>query len=74
MKDERMAILSMVEKGVITVEEAERLFKAVGNKNSCDISEKIGEAVSKAGECISAVAKTVGEKTEKFLEYSNMFV
>ncbi|MCI8342236.1 MAG: hypothetical protein HFE62_03360 [Firmicutes bacterium] len=74
MKEERMAILSMVEKGVITVEEAERLFNAIGNKNSTDISEKIGEAITKAGEGLSAIAKTVGEKTEKFVEDSKPVV
>ena len=39
MKEERLAILRMLEKGNISVDEAERLLNAVNNTNDKDISE-----------------------------------
>ena len=63
MKEERLAILSMVEKGIITVEEAERLFVALNTSEKNDF-EKLME---KTGEKLNALAKTVGETTEKLI-------
>lgn len=68
MKDERMAILSMVEKGVITVEDAERLLEAIGKSENCDAGKKISDLFTKAGDGFNLFAKTVGEKTEKVVE------
>ena len=62
MKEERLAILSMVEKGVISVEEAERLLKAVSETKNDD------SVLSKAGESISSFAKTAAEKTEEVID------
>ena len=63
MKEERMAILSMVEKGIITVDEAATLLNAL-NGSKGDGIEKF---MSKAGEKLNVFAKTVGEKTEKLV-------
>jgi len=63
MKEERLAILSMVEKGIISVDEAERLFVALNSSEKNDI-EKI---MAKTGEKLNSFAKTVGEKTEKLI-------
>ncbi len=64
MKEERMAILSMVEKGVITVDEAERLFAAIkgGSKRA-----KVEDFMSKAGDKLNILAKNVNKKTEKIM-------
>lgn len=74
MKEERMAILSMIEKGIISVEEAERLFDAVERKRESDVGDKLGKFFSKAGDGLSTIAKTVGEKTEKLVEESKPVV
>ena len=63
MKEERLAILSMVEKGIISVEEAERLFVALNTSNKNEF-EKL---MAKTGEKLNALAKTVGETTEKLI-------
>ena len=63
MKEERMAILSMVEKGIITVDEAATLLNAL-NGSKGDGLEKF---MSQAGEKLNVFAKTVGEKTEKLV-------
>ena len=65
MKEERMAILSMVEKGIITVDEAERLFAAIkgGSKRA-----KVEEIMSKAGDKLNILAKNVNKKTEKIMK------
>ncbi|HCT63939.1 MAG TPA: hypothetical protein DIC60_01465 [Lachnospiraceae bacterium] len=70
MKEERMAILSMVEKNIISVEDAERLFAAIGKKENLDVGEKVSKLLSKAGDGLSTFAKSVGEKTEKMVEES----
>ena len=63
MKEERMAILSMVEKGIITVDEAATLLNALNGSKG----EGIEKFMSKAGEKLNVFAKTVGEKTEKLV-------
>jgi len=68
MKEERLAILSMVEKGVISVEEAERLLKAVSNNKNEE------SVISKAGESIGSFAKTAAEKTEEVIDYARPHV
>lgn len=70
MKEERMAVLRMLEKGIITASEAERLLLALqegGNKGpdtQDDISANINSALSKAGEILETFVQTVGEKAE----------
>ena len=64
MKEERMAILSMVEKGIITVDEAERLFAAIKGDSK---RAKVEEIMSKAGDKLNILAKNVNKKTEKIM-------
>ena len=64
MKEERMAILSMVEKGIITVDEAERLLIAIRKGSKSEKNENI---MSKAGDKLNVLAKNVNEKTEKII-------
>ncbi|WP_330698083.1 non-hydrolyzing UDP-N-acetylglucosamine 2-epimerase [Anaerotignum sp.] len=68
MKDERMAILNMLEKGIINAEEAERLLATLQSGMGLDkekISKTMGDALGKAGEAFNSVAKAVGEQAEK---------
>lgn len=68
MNEERMAILSMLEKGIINVDEAERLLIILQSSAGFDkegISKSVGDVLGKAGEALNSVAKTVGEKAEK---------
>ncbi|WP_330695311.1 non-hydrolyzing UDP-N-acetylglucosamine 2-epimerase [Anaerotignum sp.] len=68
MKEERMAILNMLEKGIINVDEAERLLIILQSSSGIDkdgISKTVGDALGKAGEALNSVAKAVGEKAEK---------
>ena len=64
MKEERMAILNMLEKGIITVDEAERLLTTVNNGMGLEkegITAAIGGMLGKAGAALSAVAGKVKE-------------
>ena len=73
MKEERLAVLRMLENGVISADEAERLLCALsemGNKK--DLSEslngiltKTGEELENIGKKVGAAAKTVGDKVEE---------
>lgn len=72
MKEERLAILRMLEKGNISVDEAERLLNAVNNTNDKDITETIDSALNKFGNLLEKfgrktgeVAKTVSQKAEE---------
>lgn len=73
MKEERLAILRMLENGTISVEEAERLLNAVKETGERkDISESINNIFSKTGEVLETLgkkagsaAKTIGEKAEE---------
>ncbi len=65
MKEERLAVLSMVEKGIITVDEAERLLKAM---NETAFNDKEESVLSKAGANISSFAKIAAEKAEKMID------
>ena len=58
-----MAVLSMVEKGIITVDEAATLLNALNGSKG----EGVEKFMSKAGEKLNIFAKTVGEKTEKLV-------
>lgn len=65
MKEERMAILNMLEKGIITVDEAERLLNTLHNGMGLEkdgIGKAVGSALEKAGAALGSVAKSVGEK------------
>ena len=74
MKEERMKILNMLEKGIINAEEAQSLILALGvsDKKSRKSKEEIGadlnEALNKAGESVGMIAKFVGDKTEQVVE------
>lgn len=66
MKEERMAILNMLEKGIITADEAERLLNTL--HNSVDLEQEglgkaVGNALKKAGSVLSAAAGKVKEST-----------
>ena len=64
MKEERMAILNMLEKGIITVDEAERLLNTVNNGMGLEkdgIKKAVGGMLGKAGAALSAVAGKVKE-------------
>lgn len=67
MKEERMAILNMLEKGIISVDEAERLLNTLHNGMGLEkdgIGKAVGGALEKAGAALGSVAKTVGEKAQ----------
>lgn len=64
MKEERMAILNMLEKGIITVDEAERLLTTLNNGMGLEkdgITKTVGGMLNKAGAALSAVADKVKE-------------
>ena len=64
MKEERMAILNMLEKGIITVDEAERLLTTLNNGMGLEkdgIAKTVGGMLGKAGAALSAVADKVKE-------------
>ena len=64
MKEERMAILNMLEKGIITVDEAERLLTTVNNGMGLEkdgIRNVVGGMLGKAGAALSAAADKVKE-------------
>ena len=65
MKEERLAVLSMVENGIITVDEAERLLKAM---NETAVNDKVESVLSKASGNISSFAKIAAEKAEKMID------
>ena len=68
MKEERMAILSMLEKGIINADEAERLLIILQSSNGFDkdgLGKTVESALGKAGDALNSVAKAVGEKAEK---------
>ena len=64
MKEERMAILNMLEKGIISVDEAERLLTALHSGLGTEkdgITKVVGGMLNKAGAALSAVADKVKE-------------
>ena len=64
MKEERMAILNMLEKGIITVDEAERLLNTVNSGMGLEkdgIKNVVGGMLGKAGAALTAVAEKVKE-------------
>ena len=67
MKDERMAILSMLEKGVINADEAERLLNTLQNSSfsASDLGDAVQSAMNKAGVVLDKVAKKANEAAEK---------
>lgn len=64
LKEERMAILGMLEKGIINIDEAERLINALYGlgQEKDGIGKTVGSALEKAGAALGSVAKSVGEK------------
>ncbi len=66
MKEERLAVLSMVEKGIINVDEAERLLRALSE--TAQSEENKDSVISKAGENFGSFIKNAAEKTEKFID------
>lgn len=69
MKKERMSILNMLEKGIITAQEAERLLLALNGTAKTPeregINDFVNQALNKAGNAINAFAKVVGQQAEK---------
>ncbi len=76
MKEERMAILRMLENGIISADEAERLLNILNENREKDVSGNIEGAFAKAGSTLESivgnvgkkagqVAKTIGEKAEQ---------
>lgn len=68
MKEERIAILNMLEKGIINAEEAERLLIILQSSSGFDkegFSKTVEDAWGKAGEAFNFAAKAVGEQAEK---------
>ena len=63
MKEERMAILRMLEKGTISADEAERLLNAMNEtENKKDISESINNVLAKTGNVLEGLAKNLTKK------------
>lgn len=65
MKEERLAILRMLENGVISADEAEKLLNAVRDTdNKSDFSENINGLLSKTGDALENIAKKIGKKAD----------
>ena len=65
MKEERMAILRMLEKGTISADEAERLLNAMNEtENKKDISESINNVLAKTGNVLEGLAKNLLKRRE----------
>lgn len=63
MKEERMAILRMLENGTISADEAERLLNALQNtENKKEVSEGISKVLLKTGDVLENLAHTIGKK------------
>jgi len=66
MKQERMAVLSLLEKGIINVEEAERLIKTLGESSTSSIKmEEIGETLKSTAKKVGYTALDFSEKAVK---------
>ena len=69
MKKERMSILNMLEKGIITAQEAERLLLALNGTAKIPeregVNDVVNQALNKAGSAINTFAKAVGQQAEK---------
>ncbi|MEY8321537.1 UDP-N-acetylglucosamine 2-epimerase (non-hydrolyzing) [Lachnospiraceae bacterium 46-61] len=69
MKKERMSILNMLEKGIITAQEAERLLLALNGTAKTPeregVNDVVNQALNKAGSAINTFAKAVGKQAEK---------
>ena len=69
MKEERLSILHMLEKGIITAQEAERLLLALNGTQKVEqregVNDVVNNALNKAGGALNAFAKTVGKQAEK---------
>lgn len=64
MKEERMAILNMLEKGIITADEAERLLTTLHSGMGLEkegITKVVGGMLGKAGAALNTVAEKVKE-------------
>lgn len=66
MNEERMAVLRMLEKGIINADEAERLIVALSqpSKND-DTINHIGIMIDKAGEALTTLAKNINERAKE---------
>lgn len=68
MKEERMAVLNMLEKGVISAQEAERLLFALQENPGAEkerLCRAVNKTVEKAGGALNSLAKTLGEQADK---------
>lgn len=62
MKEERMAILRMLENGIISTDEAERLLNILNETREKDVSGNIESAFAKAGNTLENIVGNVGKK------------
>ena len=68
MKDERLAIIGLLEKGVINVQETKELLETLQNTSGVDtqrMKKTVSETIEKAGAVFGTAAKNVGEQAEK---------
>ena len=68
MKKERMSILNMLEKGIITAAEAEKLLLALNGIPKIDkksAGDVVNQMFDKAGSAINTFANAVGKQAEK---------
>lgn len=68
MKEERMVVLGLLEKGIISAEEAERLLMALQSTSSSTregVGAAVGSALNKAGSALNGMAKTLSEQAGK---------
>lgn len=66
MKEERMAILRMLENGIVSAEEAERLLNVLYENSGKDASDGIESSFAKAGSTLESIVENVGKKAGLF--------
>ncbi len=66
MNEERMAVLRMLEKGIINADEAERLIVALSQPSrNDDAINHLGIMIDKAGEALTSLAKNINERAKE---------
>ena len=66
MKQERMAVLSLLEKGIISVDDAERLIKALAESGGSSARmDELGESIKNAAKKVGDTAAALSEKAVK---------
>ena len=70
MKTEKLAVLRLLEKGIITADEAERLLKLINDSdkedriNKADLRADIEARLAVASEALNRLAKKAGDKAD----------